>query len=261
MFDTLKVDVAQHVCTIRMNRPQSLNACNKQMWREMVVAFQEAGANEDVRVVILTGEGRAFCVGADLKETAWKEENVAGSWRRIEANQQQLARTMLGINVPIIAAINGFALGGGVEISLACDLRIAADTALFGFPETTLGLFVSGGASLLLPRTVGLTQAKRLVYTGERIEAAEAQRIGLVDSVSSPGSLLDDAQALARKIAANAPISVGLAKRTMNKVALGDLEVALTYETDALLVCYGTDDNKEGPKAFAEKRAPRFVGH
>jgi enoyl-CoA hydratase len=261
MFETLKVDVARHVCTIRMNRPQSLNACNRQMWREMVSAFQDAGADEDVRVVVLTGEGRAFCVGADLKETAWKDENVAQSWRRVESNQQQLARTMLGINVPIIAAINGFALGGGVENSLACDFRLAADTALFGFPETTLGLFVSGGASLLLPRLVGLSQAKRLVYTGERIEAAEAERIGLVDNVVSRDALLDEVHALAGKIAANAPISVGLAKRVMNKVSLGDLEAALSYETDALLVCYGTEDNKEGPRAFAERRARRFVGH
>jgi len=261
MFETLKVETTQHVCTIRMNRPAALNACNKQMWRELVVAFQEAGANENVRAVVLTGEGRAFCVGADLKETAWKAENLAQSWRRVDANQQQLARTMLGLNVPIIAAINGYALGGGVEISLACDFRLAADTAVFGFPETTLGLFVSGGASVLLPRLIGLTSAKRLVYTGERVGAAEARQIGLIDNVYAPQALLDEALILAGKIAANAPISVGLAKRVMNKVALGDLDVALAYETDALLVCYGTQDNKEGPRAFAEKRAPRFVGY
>jgi enoyl-CoA hydratase len=261
MYETLLLDVKDHVCTIRMNRPQALNACNKAMWGELVAAFREAGSREEVRCVILTGEGRAFCVGADLKETAWKGEHLGQSWRRVEGNQQQLARVMLGINVPIVAAINGYALGGGVEIALACDFRLAADSAVLGFPETTLGLFVSGGASLLLPRLVGLSHAKRLVYTGERLAASQAQAMGLVDAVAPAAALLAQAQALAARIAANAPVSVGLAKRVMNRVALGDLEAALAYETDALLVCYGTDDNKEGPRAFAEKRAPRFVGH
>ena len=261
MYETLLLEVNEHVCTIRMNRPQALNACNKIMWGELVAAFREAGSRAEVRCVILTGEGRAFCVGADLKETAWKEEHVGESWRRVEGNQQQLARVMLGINVPIVAAINGYALGGGVEIALACDFRLAGDTAILGFPETTLGLFVSGGASLLLPRLVGLSNAKRLVYTGERISASQAHAMGLVDAVAPSAALLAQAQALAARIAANAPVSVGLAKRIMNRVTLGDLEAALGYETDALLVCYGTEDNKEGPRAFAEKRAPRFVGH
>lgn len=261
MYETLLVDVEGHVCTIRMNRPQALNACNRQMWGELVRVFQDVGARDDVRVVILIGEGRAFCVGADLKETAWKNETIAQSWRRVEANQQQLARAILAVKVPVIAAINGYAFGGGVEIALACDFRLAADTAILGFPETSLGLFISGGASLLLPRLIGLTQAKRLVYTGERISAAEAQKIGLVENIFAPDALLDQARALAQRIAANAPVSVALARRVMNRVALGDLEVALNFETDALLTCYATEDNKEGPRAFAEKRAPRFVGH
>jgi enoyl-CoA hydratase len=260
MYETLLTQIEDNILTIRMNRPHALNACNKLMWQELVAVFAQA-AREDVRVIVLTGEGRAFCVGADLKETAWKDENISQSWRRVEANQQQLARVMLGLNAPIIAAINGYAIGGGVEIALACDFRIAATPAVLGFPEMTLGLFVSGGASLLLPRFVGLTWAKRLVFTGERIDAEKAHQIGLVDGVASPESLLDEAFALARRIAACAPISIGLAKRVMNRVSLGDLEVALAYETDALLTCYGTQDNKEGSRAFAEKRSPRFVGH
>ena len=261
MFETLEIGRADHVCTIRMNRPQALNACNQQMWQDLVAAFRWVAEQSAFRAVILVGEGRAFCVGADLKETAWKGETVAQSRRRIERNQQQLAREIVGLPVPVIAAINGYALGGGVEIALACDFRIAADSAMLGFHETGLGLFLTGAATSLLPRLVGLSQAKRLVYTAERIDAAQADRIGLVDEVVPAAELQARADALAQQIAGNAPVSVALAKSIMNRLAIGDLETALALETQALLTTYATDDHLEGPRAFAEKRKPNFVGH
>ena len=166
-----------------------------------------------MRVVLITGNGRAFCVGADLKETAWRGETQDESRRRVECNQQQLAREMVAAPVPIIAAINGYALGGGLEIALAADLRIAGASARFGFPETTIGRFISGGASLLLPHAVGVAWAKRLVFTGEHLDADEARAIGLVEEVVEDERLLARAEELARTIAGNAPVSVALAKR------------------------------------------------
>jgi len=261
MAERVSVRSADGIATIRMERPEKLNAIDQQMWRELVEAARGLARDPGLRVAVITGAGRAFCVGADLKETAWRGETQAETRRRIERNQQQLARELLAAPVPIIAAVNGYALGGGVEIALAADLRIASATAQFGFPETNIGRFITGGASLLLPAAVGLAQAKRLVYTARRIDAAEALRIGLVEEVVAPEALEEAALALARAIAANAPVSVALAKRAFNRVALGDLETALTLETEGLIATYATSDNDAGVAAFAERGKAEFKGN
>ncbi len=257
----IAVEIEGPLATIRLERPEVLNALNKTMWRELVEAVHGLQGHDGVRCAIMTGAGRAFCVGADLKETSWREETQAQTRRRIEGNQQQLAREMIQAPMPIIAAINGYALGGGVEIALAADLRIAADSAQFGFPETTIGRFISGGASLLLPHIVGPSQAKRLIYTGERIDARRALEIGLVEEITPAEDLEARARELAGAIAANAPVSVALAKKVLNRVALPELETALAFETEGLIATYATTDNEAGAAAFATREKADFSGH
>ena len=256
----VSLSVENGIATILLDRPEVLNALDQVMWEELVAAVRGAAIDPDVRVAIVTGEGRGFCVGADLKETSWRGESQDQSRRRIERNNQQLAREMVGAPIPIIAAINGYALGGGVEIALAADMRIAAVSARFGFPETTIGRFISGGASLLLPKVVGIAWAKRMIYTGAQVDAVKAEVIGLVEEVVPDGDLQERAMDLARTIASNAPVSIALAKRVLDRVSIGDLETALAFETEGLLATYATDDNERGVAAFAKREAPEFEG-
>ena len=250
----LEFEIKSGICSIRLNRPEALNALNQKMWGEVREAMQRLSSEPSVRVAILTGSARAFCVGADLKEQAWRNTTQSENRARIDANQQQLARSMIAAPMPIIAAINGFAVGGGVEIAPAADIRFAAENAEFWFPETSVGRFVTGGASLLLPRLVGLGQAKRLIYTGERIDAQRAHELGLVDEVVPADALTTHCQEMAQKIAANSAVAIALTKRVLNRVALADLETALTMETEALIATYATDEVEAGVKAFAERK-------
>ncbi|MHA6642749.1 enoyl-CoA hydratase/isomerase family protein [Mesorhizobium sp. A623] len=259
-YETLIVDRHDDVVVIRMNRPRSLNACNVALWQDLRRVAEDIGQEAGIRAAIITGEGRAFCVGADLKETAWNSETPDQSRLRIEGNQQELARLLVGLPVPLIAAINGYALGGGLEITLACDIRIAAEGAKVGFPESGVGSFITGGASLLLPRLVGPSRAKRMLFTAEHITAAQALDIGLVDEVVPPEKLLARALEIAASIARNAPLSVRKMKDAINRFTSDELEAALGLETETLLALYDTADHKEGDLSFAERRAPRFTG-
>ncbi len=256
----IELEIEGALAIIRLNRPEVLNALDQQMWTSLVETVRVIANRSDVKVCIITGVGRGFCVGADLKETAWREETQEESRRRIERNQQQLTREMLAVPIPIIAAINGYALGGGVEIALAADLRIASSDSRFGFPETTIGRFISGGASLLLPRIVGIPWAKRLIYTGEHIGANHAKMIGLVEEVVDADKLEKRSVELALQISNNAPISITLAKRILNRVSIGDIETALAFETEGLLATYSTADNERGVTAFKNRIKPKFTG-
>lgn len=258
--DVLVVDRQDDIVVLRMNRPQALNACNVALWRELRDAFQTLQADNEVRAVIITGTGRAFSVGADLKETAWTGETPTESHVRIERHQQDLARLILATPAPVVAAINGYALGGGLEIALACDLRLASEQARLGFPESSVGSFITGGASILLPRLVGLSIAKNMLFTARHLTAAEAQDIGLVEEVVPDSVLMDRAMSLCRDIARNAPLSVRAAKATLNRLIIGDIETALATETLTLLSLYGTQDHHEGSAAFGQRRAPVFRG-
>jgi len=239
--------------TIRLNRPQVLNAINQAMWEELLTAFRHLGEDEDTSVCIVTGAGRSFCSGADLKETAWHGETLEQSRRRIDTHHQELARAILSLPMPVIAAINGYALGGGAEIALACDIRIAADDAWLGFPEAAVGRSITGGASLLLTRAVGLSRAKRLLFTSENIDAGTAQTIGLVDQVVDAPALLEAATALAERINATSSHSVRLLKQLVDKVALDGLESALQRETEALVGTYAAPDIEAARQAFAKR--------
>ena len=255
MSQTVEVEIDSHICTIRLNRPQALNALNQSMWKELREAVQRLSRESAVRAAIITGTGRAFCAGADLKEHPWRDATQAENRMRIEANQQKIARAMIDAPVPIIAAINGFAVGGGVEITLAADIRVASDEAQLWFPETSIGRFITGGASILLPRLVGLGHAKRLIYTGERVAANRALAIGLVEEVTAPGALMARCRAIADQIAENSTVSVTLSKRVLNRVSLSELDTALTMETEALISTYTTDEAQAGIQAFARRNA------
>jgi enoyl-CoA hydratase len=251
----VEFEIEGDVAVIRLQRPEALNALNQQMWGALGKAIRRLQDETELRCAILTGSGRAFCVGADLKETPWQGATESDNRQRIERNQQQLCRDMIAAPVPIIVAINGYAVGGGLELTLAADIRIAAEGSEFWLPETAIGRFITSGASILLPRLVGLGQAKRLIYTGERIDAEQALRIGLVDEVVPVADLALRAKNMAQQIAANSPVSVGLAKSVLNRVNLPELENALALETDTLIATYDSGYVDAGVRAFADRGA------
>ena len=252
--DRVEVEHDGGIAVLRLNRPDVLNAIDQAMWLALLDALRTVAADPAVRACLLTGNGRGFCSGADLRESAWREETPDQSRARIDGRNQQVAREMVGLEVPVIACINGYALGGGLEIALAADIRIASRTATMGFPEAAIGRFVTGGASLLLPRAVGLSWAKRLLCTSEHIDAERALAIGLVDEVVEPADLMPHAFDVAGQIAACTPASVSLMKRTVNRLGLADLETALGLETDALVSMYSQSAIDKAQEAFTGRR-------
>jgi enoyl-CoA hydratase/carnithine racemase len=246
------------IAYVSVNRPKVLNALNTPTWTDLRTAFEDAQNDAAVRGVILTGAGnKAFIAGADISELA----HVAA----FEAEQssrfgQEVLDLIENLGKPVIAAVNGFALGGGCETAMACTIRIAVDTAKFGQPEVTLGLVPGGGGTQRLPRLVGKGRALQLILSGEMISAQEAYRIGLVNEIVQPTDLISRAEAILKKIAANAPIAVRLALEAANKgLEMGQSE-GLLLEASYFGLCAATEDKKEGTTAFLEKRAPQFQG-
>jgi enoyl-CoA hydratase len=246
------------IAYVSVNRPKVLNALNTPTWTDLRTAFEDAQNDAAVRGVILTGAGnKAFIAGADISELA----HVAA----FEAEQssrfgQEVLDLIENLGKPVIAAVNGFALGGGCETAMACTIRIAVDTAKFGQPEVTLGLVPGGGGTQRLPRLVGKGRALQLILSGEMISAQEAYRIGLVNEIVQPTDLISRAEAILKKIAANAPIAVRLALEAANKgLEMGQSE-GLLLEASYFGLCAATEDKKEGTTAFLEKRAPQFHG-
>jgi len=242
------------IAIVRLNRPDVLNAIDLAMWQALLGAFEGLRDERDVRVCLITGNGRGFCSGADLKETAWKGETAEQSKIRIDTHHQQLARAIVGLPVPVIACVNGYALGGGLEIALAADIRIASREAKFGFPEAAIGRFITGGASLLLQRAIGPSRAKLLLYTSDHIAADEALSIGLVDEVVEPHDLFERAKAIAARIAGNPPHSVQMMKRMLDEISLSNFEDVLAKETEALVATYGYSDIENAARAFTNRR-------
>jgi len=250
-YTKLIVDVKDKICTVKINNPEAMNALNSTVLSELDEAFTEIAANEDVSVVVITGEGRAFVAGADISQmstmnaTEGKAFGVQGSavFRKIE-----------NLNKPVIAAINGFALGGGCELAMACDIRIASNKAKIGQPETGLGITPGFSGTQRLPRIVGPGKAKEIIYTAKPITADEAYRIGLVNSVVEPEALMDAAYAMAKQIAKNAPIALKYSKEAIDKGMQTDIDSAISLENDLFALCFSTEDQKEGMKAFFEKR-------
>lgn len=250
--------VDAHVATVVLNRPEALNAIDPETQAGLAECWRRIREDDEIRVAILTGAGdRAFSTGADLKKTMPPAESYAAlAFGRGDAGFLD----GMDIGKPVICAINGFALGGGLELALACDIRIAADTARFGFPEVRVGSIPGGGGTQRLPRTVGRSDAMLLLLTGDMIDSAEALRLGIVSRVVPAADLLPEARAVAGRIAANAPLAVRAVKHL---VGYGEgLPVGTAVAAERLVwgVLRDTDDRIEGRRAFQEKRRPAFKG-
>jgi enoyl-CoA hydratase/carnithine racemase len=246
------------IAYVTVNRPKVLNALNTPTWKDLRTAFEDARDDTAIRGVILTGAGnKAFIAGADIGELA----HVAA----FEAEQssrfgQDVLDLIENLGKPVIAAVNGFALGGGCETAMACTIRLAVDTAKFGQPEVTLGLVPGGGGTQRLPRLVGKGRALHLILSGEMISAQEAYRIGLVNEIVPAADLVTRAEAILKKIASNAPIAVKFALEAANKGLDTSQGEGLLLEASYFGLCAATEDKKEGTTAFLEKRAPQFHG-
>ncbi|MFL5880417.1 MAG: enoyl-CoA hydratase/isomerase family protein [Actinomycetota bacterium] len=248
------VEVADRVATVTLNRPEALNAVSTELAIELAEAFEPLATDPGVRAVVLAGAGeRAFCVGADLKQRAGFDDH--GWFVQREAFRRGFA-AVRRCPLPTVAAVAGFALGGGTELALACDLVVAAEDATFGLPEVRLGLVPAGGGTQLLARRVGRSVAKDLVLTGRRVGAAEARRLGLVDRVVPAAEVRAAATALAAEIAANAPTAVRMAKWALEVGADLSQEAAMEVEDQAWRRAVLSDDRREGITAWAQKRDP-----
>jgi enoyl-CoA hydratase/carnithine racemase len=257
-LDNVLYEKRDGIAYVTINRPKVLNALNTPTWKDMRTAFDDARDDASVRGVILTGAGnKAFVAGADIGELA----HVAA----FEAEQssrfgQEVLDVIENLGKPVVAAVNGFALGGGCETAMACTIRIAAESAKFGQPEVTLGLVPGGGGTQRLPRLVGKGRALQLILSGETISAQEAYRIGLVNEVVPAAELIPRAEAILKKIASNAPIAVKLALEATNKGLETSQSEGSLLEAAYFGLCAATEDKKEGTTAFLERRAPRFQG-
>jgi enoyl-CoA hydratase/carnithine racemase len=241
-----------------VNRPKVLNALNTPTWKDLRTAFEDARDDATVRGVILTGAGdKAFIAGADISELAHVAAFEAEESSRFGQGVLDLIENL---GKPVIAAVNGFALGGGCETAMACSIRIAVETAKFGQPEVALGLLPGGGGTQRLPRLVGKGRALQLILSGEMISAQEAYRIGLVNEIVPAAGLIGRAEAILKKIAANAPIAVKLSLEAVNKGLETSQGEGLALEASYFGLCAATEDKKEGTTAFLEKRAPQFHG-
>ncbi|MCB1888298.1 MAG: enoyl-CoA hydratase/isomerase family protein [Rhodocyclaceae bacterium] len=257
-YETILFEVVDGVAEIRFNRPHRLNAVTDQLYTEFNDALSEAEADRNSRVVMITGEGRAFCVGADLK--AHKAGRTAFDRRQYLQGEQIVCKRLLELKKPVVAAVNGYALGAGAELALASDFLLMADNAQIGLPEVSIGNFLGGGVTWLLPRLVGLAKARELVFLGERIGGDEAVRIGLANRVFPADGFIDAAREFALRIASKAPFSMQLAKEQLNRAAERTLDACLTAELEGMMFVGTTRDWQEGIDAFAEKRTPVFKG-
>lgn len=255
MYKTIKYDVKDGIGYITINRPEALNALNMDVLKDLKKVLAVIESKNDVRCVIVTGEGRSFVAGADIVQMS-KLTPVKG--RQMMELGHEVMNTIEQIQKPFIAAVNGFALGGGCELAMACDIRIASEKAKFGQPEVGLGIIPGFGGTQRLPRLVGKGMAKLLIYSADIIPADEALRIGLVEKVVAPEALMDEAEALAKKIASKAPIAVGIAKTAINNGTDTDMKSASRLEVESEAVCFATKDKAEGMSAFVEKRPAEF---
>jgi enoyl-CoA hydratase/carnithine racemase len=255
-YQNIRVDVSESVATLTIDRPSVKNALNLETVEECRVALTALAADEGVGVLIITGAGESsFVSGADINDIRARSgaDGLAGINSTLFAQIDRFPR-------PTIAAINGFALGGGCELALACDIRVAADTAKFGQPELGLGIIPGAGATQRLPRIVGLGWAKHLVLSGDIIDARQALEIGLVTAIMPASQLQVRARELAKRILRQGPLAARLAKLALNASARVDLDSGLLIETLAQTICYQSEDKQEGTSAFLEKRKPKFTG-
>jgi enoyl-CoA hydratase len=253
-YETLIVEIEDYVAVIRLNRPEALNALNGRMTTELAQATAAADANDKVRCIVLTGSDKAFAAGADIKEMAGRSFTDVFAENLYADDSDALSR----VRKPIIAAVAGYCLGGGCELAMQCDIIIAADTAKFGQPEINLGIIAGLGGTQRLTRAVGKAKSMDMHLTGRFMDAAEAERAGLVSRVVPAKTLMDEALSAARKIAEKSAIAVMAAKEAVNRAQETPLREGLLFERRLFHAMFATEDQKEGMAAFLEKRQPQF---
>lgn len=258
-YQTIIYEKREQTVWLTLNRPHVGNAVNLQLANELGDACQQINQDEEVRAVVITGVGEVFCSGSDLAESATWGELAWDDLRRVNAANLS-SKALAALDCPVIAAINGNALGAGMEMALCCDIRISSEKASFGFPETAYGLIPGGGGTQRLPRIVGRGKALQMILTAEPIDAGEAYRSGLVAKVVPGARLATEAEEMAKRITAKAPIAVRYAKEAMNKGLDMTLEQGLRLEADLSFLLQTTEDRAEGIRAFLEKRVARFTG-
>jgi enoyl-CoA hydratase/carnithine racemase len=261
-YQCLLYDVKDGIATLTLNRPERLNALGDSLRDDLLDAVTRASADHAVRVMIVTGAGKGFCAGGDVKamNEAKEDRRERPLIEKIAPSRDRTLLAMRDAPQPIIAAVNGAAAGAGMNLALGCDIRIASTAAKFSQAFVRRGLHPDWGGTYFLPRVVGMAKACELIFTGDIIDASEAMRLGLVSQVVAPEALMPTANDLARKIATGPPIAVRLAKRALYHSVDSDLRAALEFETFAQNVCSETEDAREGIRAFVEKRAPVFQG-
>ena len=262
MYEHIQISTADCIQTITLNRPDRLNAFIGHMRRDLAEALEHAGSDRSVRVVVITGAGRAFCAGGDIafmaelmqRRNAEEFSRILGAGRRVILAIRQMTK-------PVIAAINGPASGAGCNLALACDLRIASTNATFSQSFAKVGLHPDWGGTYFLPRLVTPNKACEMFFLGESIDAEEAMRLGIVNQVVAPEDLETATLELAQRLRAAPPIALAAAKHAVYMSQAAELEEMLRYETEAQLRCFESDDAHEGVQAFLEKREPKFTGH
>ena len=251
-FKCIIYEKKDHQAWIKLNRPKVLNAMNRQLWLDFQSAMEDAGQDTNIKVLIITGEGRAFSTGADLKES--KTRSIEDYRKYLEA-LQETTRHILRFEKPTIAAINGYALGSGYELALACDIRIAADEAQIGSPEAKVTSSVTGGAMRLIQDLIGPAKAKELLFTGDYIDGQEARRIGLVNRSVPLERLAIEAETMAQKISENSAFSIKMIKKGL-QMAQGEVSMAalMDYEIEACLACVATKERQDALKSFEDRK-------
>ena len=257
-YVSIDLTSADGIATLTFNRPKALNALNTTLLEEFADALDKIKKDESIRVLILTGAGeKAFVAGADITEIATLTPLGAKKFAQFG---QDIIGTLQSLAIPVIAAVNGYALGGGCEMALACDFIYASEKALFGLPEITLGVIPGFGGTQRLPRLIGANRAKEMIFTGKHLTAAEAREIGLVNKTFAPEELMTAVNDVARLIASKGKASLCAAKQTVSQGLHTDLATGLGIERDAFALCLASPDAKEGTGAFLEKRKPVFTG-
>lgn len=256
MYNYLKVTIDEGIATVTVNRPDAMNALNNLVLNDLYDAFLMLAQDESVNAIILTGEGKAFVAGADI---AAMHTMTVMEGRALAANGHRVMNLIETIEKPVIAAVNGFALGGGCELAMSCDMRVASERAKFGQPEVNLGIIPGFGGTMRLPRLVGKGMAKLLIMTGNIIGGEEALRIGLVEQVVPSDQLMEAATVLAKTIASKAPLAIASAKTAINVEYNLDMNAASSFEIEAFAGMFSTLDKAEGMGAFLEKRPASFI--
>ena len=251
-FECIIYEKDEGIATIKLNRPQVLNAMNKQLWLDLQVALEDVKNDPEIKVLIITGKGRAFSTGADLKDS---KDRSMEDYRDYLVELQETSRKIIRFEKPILAAINGYALGSGYELALACDIRIAAEEAKIGSPEARVTSSITGGALRLVQDLIGPGKAKELLFTSEYIDGKEAETIGLVNKAVPLAQLMEETREMAKKIAENSAFSIKIIKKGLN-MARGEvsLDALMDYEIEACLACVSTKERQDSLKEFEERK-------